>query len=531
MYARATTLLYATYLGGNGTDDAKALAVNVDGEAFVTGETLSTDFPVTPGAFQRQLVAWSNAFVTRLNADGSALVYSTYLGGSTVNNIGSSISLAAGNEAVVAGRTYAPDFPITRGAFRTTYGGGSEAFVTKLNATGTSLVASTFFGDNTSIDVGLYVNVHSAGFVTLGGWTQSVDLPVTPNAFQSTRRGVPSAFIAILDSNLSRLVYGTYYGGSRSEAYLNFAQDIAGNLVIMGRTSSPDLPGARGRLVGTLDIFVAVFDPVRLVTARYLNTPDGAAPFEVNLDPAGIITFSGNTLTGFPTTPGAWQLIGRTPGGGFVARLGPDLNLWYGSYFGGSVGDASDTLSRTRDGWTLLGGRGASPDMPTPGVFNTTLRGINDAFLARMDLLPTGVNRYGRSSGACLGPIVMDVTRMPGAGAPDFTIVCSAAPPSATGWLLLGVAPDASGTQILGARLHVDVSRLVVAVPTNSSATGFGSVTLPLDQSWRGRQAYAQFVWINSANCPGNGFLSSTPRKSSLNAKTCAAWKVASHES
>lgn len=417
MDARGRSLLYATYLGGNHIDEINALACNAAGEVFATGETFSTNFPVTPGAFMTRSTAPSKAFVTRLNRNGSALLYSTYLAGNA-NNVGTSIALGPADEAFVTGWTNALDFPITAGALRTVNSGG-EAFVTRLDGTGSRLVASTFFGGSIpsggnwyATDQGHCVNVLSNGNVSLAGLTVSSDLPVTSNAFQPSIRGAPSAFVALLDPGLSTLVYGTYYGGSAGEAHLHFAQNRAGHLVMAGRTASPDLPGARGRLEGAADLFVAVLDPIQLVAARYLNTADNSGPFDIHLDPSGVVTFSAGMAAGFSTTPGAWQLVPQTPlGGGFVGRFGPNLDLWYASYFGGSVGDGPDTLARTRDGWTLLGGRGASPEMPTLGVFNSTRRGMNDAFVARMDLLPTGVKRYGTSSPACRGPIVMDVTR------------------------------------------------------------------------------------------------------------------------
>ena len=499
-------------LGGGHTDEVKAVALNAAGEAFVTGETLSSNFPTTPGAFQSRSTAWSAAFVTRLRPDGSGLIYSTYLAGSTINTMGNSIALGAGDEVFVGGRTYAPDFPTTPGAFRTTYGGGSEAFVSRLNATGSNLIASTFFGGNSSAETGLYINIHSAGWVTLAGMTWSSDMPVTANAFQSSMRGSTSAFFTILNPRLTSMLYGTYYGGSVGEAYLNFSQNAAGHLVIVGGTASPDLPGARGSLQGAGDFFVAVFDPFQLVAARYLNTPDySSGPFGVHIDPSGVVTFAGSMAAGFPMTTGAWLTVPRHPlGGGFVARMGPSLDLWYASYFGGSVADGPDTMARTRHGWTLLGGRGASPDMPTPGVFNATLRGMNDGFVARMDLLPTGVERYGVSSGACRGTMVMDVTSMPTAGMQEFTVVCSAAPPSATGWLLLGAVPDNPGRPVLGARVHLGLSSTIVALPVSSNALGFGAVRMPLNSVGRGAQAFAQFVWVNPSSCMGNGPLSSS---------------------
>jgi hypothetical protein len=480
---------------------------------------------LTPRAFQTVILGWSAAFVVRLSSDGSALLYSTYLGASSYgpNTHGRSIAVGPGNEAFVAGRTYALSFPVTPGAFRTRHSGGSEAFLSRLDPKGTRLIASTFFGGDSG-EGGLYVSQHRSSYVTLGGWTISSDLPVTANAFQSRLHGSVDAFFAILDPQLTRLIYGTYYGGSRGENDISFSQNASGRLVIMGSTDSLDLPGARGRLLNVTESFAAVFDPFQLVDARYVNTGSdawtwltaAAFPLVCHIDASGIVTFTGVGL--LPTTMGAWQR-GPPPRtrlyvGGYVGRMGPDLELWYGSYFGGSAlapfREAPTAITRTRDGWTVLGGDGASPEIATPGVFNRKQRGWSDGFVARMDLLPTGVNRYGGSSGACQGQIIMDVTRMPAAGALDFTVVCSAAPPSARGWLILSAAPDHAGTPILGAILHVSTSRVLSALPLASDTLGLGVVRLPPLPVGLGARFFAQFVWVNTANCPGAGPLSSS---------------------
>jgi hypothetical protein len=139
-------LVYSTYLGGGGPDGGSGIAVDASGNAYVTGVTASSDFPTTPGAFQTTYREVQDTFVSKLNAAGSALLYSTYLGGSGYDN-GSGIAVDASGNAYVTGGTSSSDFPTTPGAFQATYGGNGDAFVSKLNASGSALLYSTTWGE------------------------------------------------------------------------------------------------------------------------------------------------------------------------------------------------------------------------------------------------------------------------------------------------------------------------------------------------------------------------------------------------
>src|SRR5207302_1051020 len=154
-------LFYSTYLGGSSNDRGLGIAVDSGGHAYVTGRTNSMNFPTTPGALQTTSGGGFDAFVTKLNATGSALLYSTYLGGSG-NDQGRGIVVDPGGHAHVTGLTFSANFPTTTGAFQTTSGGGGDAFVTKLNSTGTGLVYSTYLGGSGD-DQGLGIAVSSDG--------------------------------------------------------------------------------------------------------------------------------------------------------------------------------------------------------------------------------------------------------------------------------------------------------------------------------------------------------------------------------
>jgi hypothetical protein len=193
-----SALVYSTYLGGSTYDDARGIAVDTDGSAYVTGNTNSIDFPITPDAFQTSFGGPENAtdaFVTKVNADGSALVYSTYLGGSNYDEA-HGIAVDTSGNAYVTGLTFSGNFPTTRGAFQTGYGGGGDAFVTKLKADGSALVYSTYLGGSND-DSALSIAVDATGNAYVSGYTTSSNFPTTPGAFQTSFGGGPfDAFVA-----------------------------------------------------------------------------------------------------------------------------------------------------------------------------------------------------------------------------------------------------------------------------------------------------------------------------------------------
>jgi len=177
-------LVYATFLGGGDWDAGHGIAVDSSGNAYVTGDTASTDFPTTPGSFD---TTSNDAFVVKLNAAGNALVYATFLGGGS-NDYNLDIAIDSTSNAYVIGETGSTDFPVAQGSFDTTFNGSSDAFVVKLNAAGTALVYSTFLGGGSG-DTGWGIAVDSSGSAYVTGWTHSPDFPVTPGSFDTTHNG------------------------------------------------------------------------------------------------------------------------------------------------------------------------------------------------------------------------------------------------------------------------------------------------------------------------------------------------------
>ena len=237
-------LVYATFLGGSGWDYGRAIAVDGTGNAYVTGETESHDFPTTPDAFDTTGNGYYDAFVVKLNPSGSDLVYATFLGGRS-DDRGYDIAVDAAGNAYVTGQTNSPDFPTTSGAFDTSGDGYTDAFVVKLNPSGSDLVYATFLGGSGAVaEPGRGIAVDGWGNAYVTGSTFSSDFPTTPDAFDTTyNNGWGDAFVSKLNATGSDLVYSTFLGGSFGHDCGNdIAVDGVDRAYVVGATGSPYFP-------------------------------------------------------------------------------------------------------------------------------------------------------------------------------------------------------------------------------------------------------------------------------------------------
>jgi hypothetical protein len=273
------SLSYSTFLGGAGNDTGEAIAVDTNQNAYVTGYTTSKNFPTTSRALQKNLNGLQNVFVTKLNANGTALQYSTLLGGDDYD-FGFGIAVDRQGAAYVTGVTYGiftSTFPVTGNAYQTTYGGGGDAFVSKLSADGSSLVYSTFLG-GTASDGGRSVALDSNGAAYVTGFTTSSAFPITAGAFQTVLNGSEDAFVAKLSADGSGLVYSSFLGGSANDGGYGIAVGGNGAAYVTGFTFSPDFPATAGAIETT--------------------NPSGRQPFLAELNPAGTALTYGSYLGG-----------------------------------------------------------------------------------------------------------------------------------------------------------------------------------------------------------------------------------------
>jgi hypothetical protein len=330
-------VLYSTYLGGQGGDSGAGIALDGGGNVYVTGSTASANFPVTAGALQT--VCGSCVFVTKLNPSGSALVYSTLVGGSA-QQWGTGIAVDSAGDAYITGLTSSTDFPTLNPA-QAVIRGSFNAFVFKLDSTGSALVYSTYLGGSGS-DQGSGIGIDSAGNAIVAGWTTSTDFP-TKHPLQSTYGGGDyDAFVSKLDPAGSALIYSTYLGGSSSDQALGIAVDSSGNASITGWTSSTDFPTKAALQPyggGSQDAFVAKINSAgsALVYSTYLGGSNFDQGYAIAVDSSGNAYVSGSTQSpDFPTTPGAFETscYPYCQYGSFVTKINSSgTALAYSTYF------------------------------------------------------------------------------------------------------------------------------------------------------------------------------------------------------
>lgn len=397
-------LAYSTYLGGTGQDAGLEIAVNAHGSAFVTGLTTSLDFPPAPAAPKLGPGGGYDAFVVKLNAAGSALVYSTYLGGSDDENYHGGVSYGGiaidnNDHAYVTGLTKSKDFPTTPGALSVQLTSYADAYVSKLNAVGSGLVYSTFLGGK-GFDGGQGIAVDQFGQAYVTGQDESGDLAV--NGFQPVHAagcssGYKDGFVAKLNMGGSALLYTSYFGGNACNLGWGIAVDAAQNVYVMGETVSTNFPVTATALDpsfnGVSDIFITkvnttIAGPASLSYSTFLGGSGeerAAYSGSVAVDPAGkFIYVTGLTASVAPADFPVLNAAQPTPNGpydAFITKLNPAIagpaSLVYSTYLGGGGGEFGSGIAVDINGNAYVSGSTggtfpSTPGMPTctdPGAF------------------------------------------------------------------------------------------------------------------------------------------------------------------
>lgn len=390
-------IVYSTYLGGSASDIGSGIAVDSSGNTYITGQTASTNFPTTAGVFQLALApgASNNAFVTKLNAAGSALMYSTYLGGSGSDQ-GNSIAIDAGGNAYITGTTTSPNFP-TILPFQIAIAGSSDAFVTKLNPTGSALMYSTYLGGS-GLDAGTGIAVDATGRAYVTGQTFSANFP-TLLPFQAALAGTSNAFVTRFNPAGSTLSYSTYLGGSNLDSGTGIAVDASNSAYVTGLASSANFPITAGVFQpalgagATSNAFVTKFNPAGtpLIYSTYLG--GGSSDFGnfIALDTTGNAYVTGVTnSSNFPTTAGAFQTAIGSIGvnDAFVTKLNTTgtAPLVYSTYLGGTGSDTGRSIAVDSNGTSYITGITGSPNFPTTvSAVQSTLLGTTDAFITKLN--------------------------------------------------------------------------------------------------------------------------------------------------
>jgi uncharacterized protein (TIGR03437 family) len=499
-------LVYATYLGGSGTDIAKAIAVDMQGNAYVAGVTGSANFPVTAGAFQSSAAFIVNGlqqnhiFVTKVNAAGSALVYSTLINGSGTEDA-RAIAVDSGGNAYITGATTSLDFPVTAGALQKTaakttgFSPIQHGYVAKLNAAGSALVYATYLsGSNGAQPNGLALG--PAGDATIAGSTSSADFPVTTGAPQTVLSRPSEAFVSRLNAAGNALTYSTFIGGAGAVASA-VALDSSGAAYIAGYVEN-DTPSAG---------FAAKLNPSGSGLAYSIELGQLVTPSAIAVDASGDAYIAGaTTSSSLPVTAGAYQTgysaapcpftfsspffsssIVVNCGDAFLEEIDPaGATLLYATYFGGNGYDSANALALAVDGSIYVAGSTQSANLPATAGSIATHRSeggpctdwssptassnfpCDDAFLAR----------FHSPALPALKPfeVVNAASMLPGAIAPGelISLLGTGIGPAQPADLTL----DASGlvsTSLNGIRvlfngipaplIHVDASRITLSVP------------------------------------------------------------------
>jgi hypothetical protein len=464
-----SALVYSTYLGGSDWDQAQSIAVDAQGNAYLTGQTSSPNFPVL-NAFQPTLggAGANDAFVTKLNPTGSALIYSTYLGGSATDN-GYRIAVDTDGSAFVTGTTYSANFP-TQNPYQPNRLGANDAFVTRFAPNGQALTYSTYLG-GTEVDYGNGIEVDNLGRAYVVGYTFSSDFPLL-NAFQFFNAGGSDAFITRFNADGQSLSYSTYLGGSGQDIQANdvawvVAVDSQGSAYIAGETMSSSFP-TRNPVQpsyggGFQDAFVAKLNAAGndLVYATYLGgsgTDDGEG---IEVDSAGQAYVGGSSNSAnFPT---------RNPisnhGGTYMTKFNATgTDLLFSSRFGGTrVTEYGHAMTIDAEGSIYLAGDTESTDFPMVNPFQSFSRGSFEAFISKIsDVVtstvtpspgtptvpasPTSTNTSLPSSTSTTSPT--SISTLPPSGTSTTTRTTVSPSPTSAVTPLPSNTPGATGTSV-----------------------------------------------------------------------------------
>jgi uncharacterized protein (TIGR03437 family) len=395
--------LYTSFIGGNGTDEARGIAVDVQGNVYVTGTTGSLDFP-TKGAIQAKTGGSGDAFVAKLNQSGLP-VYATYLGGNA-NDSAAGIAIDAAGNAYVVGTTFSTDFP-TAAPFQATKGAQSDAFVTKINPGGTAWVYSTYLGGN-NVDEGNGIAVDTVGSAYVTGYTASTNFPLQ-SAFRGSNAGSVDAFVTKINPAGSALVYSTYLGGSATDYGTAIAVDAIGSAYVTGIVTSDDFPvvnpiDAKLASHAVDDIFVSKFNPSGSapVYSTYLGGGSADDPYAIALDSAGNVYITGRTNSSdFPLTKAIQST--RTAFDMFVTEIDAGgTALLFSTFIGGTGSESGRGIAVDRLGNIHIAGEGTSTDFPVKNA----MQGANGGGAGPQDALVLLLGDAAPSN----GPVITTVS-------------------------------------------------------------------------------------------------------------------------
>lgn len=387
---------YSTYLGGSAEDDGFAIAFDNSGYAYVTGETQSANFPVVGGV--AGYADGFDVFVTKVAANGSSLVYSTFVGGS-LDESGNAIAvIQSSGIAFVAGATASTDFPHTSGAFQAALGAGAteNAFTFELSADGSHLTYSTYLGGSDD-DVAFGIALDSTPNIYLAGIARSADFP-TKNLLPGSPAGGFVAKLSPAGGGATDLVYSTYLGGGAGDFVNAIALDSSNNAYVTGQTFASGFHTTNGAYQPTCasctnslsNAFVTAISQTGIASCQYiystfLGGTNEDAGNGIAVDSTGAYVVGTAISTDFPTTTGAFQANSGGSTDAFVTKLKPDgSGLLYSTFLGGAAFDSGETIAVDGTNNAYVTGQTNSSNFPTASATQAALDGSSDAFVSEL---------------------------------------------------------------------------------------------------------------------------------------------------
>jgi hypothetical protein len=417
-----TTLLASTFMGGSSRDEANSLALDSEGNVYMTGITNSADFPTTPGAHDQRFNIHgtsADAFISKLNGDLNILLASTYLGGNN-HDVGNSLALDSAGNVYLTGNTWSKDFPITFSAYNGIFT-DHTAFISKLNSDLTTLLASTFLGGELGAE-SMSIVLDRAGNVHVTGDTYSHDFPTTPGAYDRTYTPSymgPNVFVSKLDPNLTTLLASTFLGGNYSDSANSLDLDRSDNVYVTGYTYSADFPTTTGAYDQTHnsygDVFISKLNNnlTTLLASTFLGGNYVDVANSMVLDSSGNVYLTGKTQSiDFPTTIGAYDQTYNGDvydGDVFVSKLNTNLTELLASTFLGGLNNIwgeehaqeqpevleefGHSLALDHLGNVYVTGTTGSRDFPTTqGAFDQSNNNYYDVFVSKLNNGFTNIN-------------------------------------------------------------------------------------------------------------------------------------------
>ncbi len=409
----ANTLIFSTFLGGTGDDSPTSLEIDEQRNIYLAGITSSPDFPITMNAFQSIKLGNRDAFFSKINSNGTALLYSSYLGGSYDESI-MDFTFLPDHNIVFTGWTQSTDFPVQGNSFLNSIfsGGGLDGFMIKFQPT-FECVWSGFIGTS-GVDICKTIK-NFENEIIVGGYTSSVNFPTTQGSFQTSYRGGNyDSFIMRLSSNDASVLSSSYLGGSLTDLCQSLTCDNYGNLYITGETSSNNFPvtissfqvGYGG---GERDAFITKFSPdlSQIIFSTYLGGSKTEVGLDIALDSLSRIYVVGYTYSGdFPVIPGTLQPAYGGNQDAFFACLNPNGNtLQYSTFYGGKGEEKARSIYISSSNVLYMVGETASSLLPiTSGTFQTSFGGgTQDGFLACIDISSPVQEGEGQMEGVVEG--------------------------------------------------------------------------------------------------------------------------------